>query len=85
MIDTKLLQQIVEQLEWSSDRQGPGSYMGANDSDLFPACPECGGLEKPAPGHFIESAVGHRSGCKIALALGRPTVVEEGQTGRLSI
>lgn len=72
--------------EWSGYTRGQGSGpMGSGgDGHKYPACPECGGLEKPN-GEFIASAVGHRSGCTIATALGRKTYVEPGETGRLAL
>jgi hypothetical protein len=76
----------LERLEWSGYTRGQGSGpMGSGgDGQKYPACPECGGLQRPN-GEFIRSAVGHRSGCTIAHALGRRTHVEPGETGRLPL
>ena len=86
--DAKFLREIVTDLEWSGEREGPGSYMGAKDGTIFRACPLCGGLppdEESARNSFMDSAFGHRSGCRIAKALNRPTVIAEGETGELTL
>lgn len=76
----------MEEIEWSGYVRGPGSgpMFSGDDGTKYPACPECGGLKEPN-GSFVASAVGHRSGCNIAMELGRPTVVEPGETGRLAL
>lgn len=82
--DFKLAKEIIEDLEWSDTVRGPGSYMGARDGSLYDCCPLCGGLEKENS-NFDPSAVGHRSGCRIALFLKRPTEISPGETGKLAL
>lgn len=66
------------ELEWSGSRQGPGfgPHGSGNDGTDYPACPVCGGLEKPN-GNFRADAVGHRPDCRLAEALGRPLSEEQ--------
>lgn len=77
---------LLPGLEWSGTAHGQGSgpHGSGGDGYPYPACPECGGLEKPN-GEFIAEAVGHRSGCRLAALLGSPTVLLEGETGRLAL
>lgn len=76
----------MEDYEWSGSRQGQGfgPHGSGNDGFEYDACPECGGLREPN-GEFVDSAVGHRSGCPVADVLERATVVAEGETGSLSL
>ena len=72
-------------LEWSGTREGQGNGpMSSGPGPLFPACPVCGGLKEPN-GHFIQSAVGHRSGCRLAALLGSPTVAPEDGQERMPV
>ncbi len=73
-------------IEWSGVRrgQGFGPHGSGGDGVPYPACPDCGGLKEPN-GEFIDEAVGHRSGCRLAALLGSPTVIPEGETGRLAV
>jgi hypothetical protein len=82
--ELRLLREIVRDLEWSGERQGPGTSMGSQDGAWYPACPICGGLEEHGVG-LSSDAVGHRSGCRMAQALGRPTTIRDGETGRLTL
>lgn len=77
---------LLPGLEWSGTARGQGSgpHGSGGDGHPYPACPECGGLQEPN-GEFIDSAVGHRSGCRLAALLGSPTVLPEGETGRLAL
>jgi len=77
---------LVAEMEWSGVRHGQGSGPHGSGSDGHPydACPRCGGLREPS-GEFVSSAVGHRPGCPIADVLGRETVIEPGETGRLAL
>jgi hypothetical protein len=63
----------LEELEWSGEAVGPGSgpMFSGNDGARYPACPLCGGLKEPN-NSFIESAVGHQPGCRLAAVLGKP-------------
>lgn len=76
----------LEKYEWSGERQGQGfGPHGSGDGGLlYPACPECLGLKQPN-NEFAHSAIGHRSGCRIADVLKRPTYVEPGETGELAL
>jgi hypothetical protein len=75
----------LEENEWSGLREGPGyGPHGSGPGLHYAACIECGGLQRPN-NDFISSAVGHRSGCIVAAILDRPTVVQEGETGRLPL
>jgi hypothetical protein len=89
----KLLREIVEDLEWSMDRTGQSTGSGLNNGTVYPdaACPECGGIN-PDSGYLMQyredcrkDRSGHQSGCKIALALGRPTTIPEGENGELTL
>lgn len=94
-LDTKLQDRLsayetlfgpLEELEWSGSIQGPGSgpMSSGDDGTEYPSCPICNGLEKPN-GDFIESAVGHRSGCKLASVLNKPTrPLKPGEQARLA-
>lgn len=77
---------ILEDMEWSGTRrgQGFGPHGSGGGGHPYAACPECGGLEEKN-GEFVNSAVGHRSGCTIADVLGRKTVIEEGENGSLPL
>jgi hypothetical protein len=76
----------LDEVEWSGVTHGQGSGpMGSgNDGAAYACCPTCGGLKEPN-GEFIESAVGHRSGCRLAAALGRPTVAPEDGQERMPV
>lgn len=86
----KLLREIVEDLEWSEGMTGQSTGSGLNNGTYYEdaACPECGGIK---PGHAFlgeyrdDYEAGHRSGCRIAEALGRTTVIPEGETGELTL
>ena len=84
MTDVKLLREIVEQLEWSDEVQGQGTSMGARDGYFYPSCPTCGGT-RDAVREFQDPVAGHLSGCKIARALGRETLLAEGKQGSLTL
>lgn len=73
--ELNLLLLEIDQIEWSGAAQGPGygPHGSGGDGPWYAACPTCGGLREPN-GDFNDSAVGHRSGCRMAAALGRPTV-----------
>lgn len=77
----------IKDLEWSGYARGQGfGPMGSGDDGAeYPACPVCGGLEKPN-NEFIESAVGHQPGCRLAAALGAPTrKLVAGEQGRMAL
>ncbi len=77
----------IDQLEWSGTRHGPGSGpMGSgSDGHPYPACPDCGGLKEPN-NVFVEEAVGHQPGCRLAALLDKPTrKLEEGEQGRMAL
>jgi hypothetical protein len=89
----KLLREIVEDLEWSMSRTGQSTGSGLDNGTRYEgaACPECGGIN-PDSGYLMQYAPeyrkdrsGHQSGCKIALALGRPTTIPEGENGELTL
>ena len=79
MVDLLKLYQLAfgemspEEIEWCGTRQGQGfgPHGSGNDGASYVACPVCGGLRE-RNGEFVTSAVGHRMGCSIAAALGRP-------------
>lgn len=76
----------IDKLEWSGTTEGPGNGpMFSGPGEKHPACPLCGGLEKPN-GAFIARAVGHQPGCRLAAVLGRPTrALEPGEQGRIAL
>lgn len=65
---------ITDEVEWSGYARGQGSGpMGSGgDGARYPACPVCGGLKR-GNNEFINSAVGHKPGCRLAASLGKPT------------
>lgn len=71
---------LPARLEWSGliHGQGSGPMGSGDDGRPYAACPVCGGLREPN-GEFIEEAVGHRPGCRLAHALGVPTRPSKGQ------
>lgn len=85
-----LLREIVGELEWSDSRTGQDTGSGLHNGTYYhnAACPACGGIAPDHPylgEHYSGFEPGHYSGCRIALALGRPTHIREGETGRLSL
>lgn len=83
-----LLTRLVENLEWSGSTGSAGVSMGGPPMSYHPSCPQCGGLDPSDEGahsNFVDEAFGHRSGCVIAEALGRSTVIREGESGSLAL
>ena len=77
--EDRIVLSVLERLEWSGTRLGPGSgpHFSGGDGRRHPACPLCGGL-KEASEDFRDGIAGHRNGCSIAHLLGRETVDPEG-------
>lgn len=66
-------------VEWSGSAYGPGTgpHGSGGDGPRLPACPLCRGI-KPGGGAetaFRREAIGHRPGCRLAVAR---TIAEEG-------
>lgn len=76
----------LEELEWSGEREGPGDGpMFSGPGTKYPACPICGGLEKPN-GSFVDTAVGHQPGCRLAAVLGKPTrALQRGEQAEIAL
>lgn len=69
--------ELLENLEWSSFRQGPGSgFMDSGgDGAMVSCCPSCKGVKPDYPNaksFFIQEVIGHRNDCELASELKKP-------------